>query len=53
VKYHFIRDHIEKKNIRLQGVNTSYNTADIFTKGLPYPRFNECREEMGMIRINN
>ena len=32
VKYHFIRDEVEKGNIKLEYVSSSENRADIFTK---------------------
>jgi hypothetical protein len=35
----------------LEFIPGRWNTADIFTKGLPYPRFAECRREMGLVDI--
>ena len=37
--------------MRLEFIPSRYNTADIFTKGLPYPRFVECRREIGLVKI--
>nr|GEX30675.1 hypothetical protein [Tanacetum cinerariifolium] len=40
VRYHFIKDHVEKGTIELYFVKTDYQLADIFTKALPTDRFN-------------
>nr|GEU94591.1 retrovirus-related Pol polyprotein from transposon TNT 1-94 [Tanacetum cinerariifolium] len=40
VRYHFIKEHVEKGTIELYFVKTDYQLADIFTKSLPADRFN-------------
>nr|GFC22526.1 copia protein [Tanacetum cinerariifolium] len=35
VRYHFIKEHVEKSTIELYFVKTDYQLADIFTKALP------------------
>nr|GEU36419.1 ribonuclease H-like domain-containing protein [Tanacetum cinerariifolium] len=35
VRYHFIKDHVEKGTIELYFVSTEYQLADLFTKSLP------------------
>nr|GEU57963.1 retrovirus-related Pol polyprotein from transposon TNT 1-94 [Tanacetum cinerariifolium] len=35
VRYHFIKEHVEKGTIKLYFVKTDYQLADIFTKSLP------------------
>nr|GEV64851.1 retrovirus-related Pol polyprotein from transposon TNT 1-94 [Tanacetum cinerariifolium] len=40
VRYHFIKEHVEKGTIELYFVKTDYQLADIFTKDLPKDRFN-------------
>nr|GEY87676.1 retrovirus-related Pol polyprotein from transposon TNT 1-94 [Tanacetum cinerariifolium] len=40
VRYHFIKEHMEKGTIELYFVKTDYQLADIFTKALPADRFN-------------
>nr|GEV25296.1 copia protein [Tanacetum cinerariifolium] len=35
VRYHFIKDHVEKETIELYIVGTEYQLADLFTKSLP------------------
>nr|GEV92535.1 hypothetical protein [Tanacetum cinerariifolium] len=40
VRYHFIKEHIEKGTIELYFVKTDYQLADLFTKAFPADRFN-------------
>nr|GEV33211.1 hypothetical protein [Tanacetum cinerariifolium] len=35
VRYHFIKDHVEKGTIELYFIGTEYQLADLFTKSLP------------------
>lgn len=39
VRYHFIREHIERGTFLLKWLPSHRNTADIFTKALPRPLF--------------
>ena len=48
IKYHFIRDHIENRTIKLEYIPTRENIADIFTKPLNKSQFLNLREKMGM-----
>ena len=48
VKYHFIRDVLEDKQMELMKVHTTKNPADLLTKGLPGESFVYCRELMGV-----
>nr|GEV97754.1 retrovirus-related Pol polyprotein from transposon TNT 1-94 [Tanacetum cinerariifolium] len=49
VKYHFIKDHVEKGTIELYFVGTEYQLADLFTKFLPEARFKFLVEKLGMM----
>nr|GFB13727.1 retrovirus-related Pol polyprotein from transposon TNT 1-94 [Tanacetum cinerariifolium]GFB13729.1 retrovirus-related Pol polyprotein from transposon TNT 1-94 [Tanacetum cinerariifolium] len=40
IRYHFIKERMEKGTIELYFVKTGYQLADIFTKALPTDRFN-------------
>nr|GEW84917.1 retrovirus-related Pol polyprotein from transposon TNT 1-94 [Tanacetum cinerariifolium] len=40
VRYHFIKEHMEKGTIELYFVKTDYQLADLFTKALPANHFN-------------
>nr|GEY84116.1 hypothetical protein [Tanacetum cinerariifolium] len=48
VRYHFIKEHVEKGMIELYFVKTDYQLAGIFTKALPANHFNYlvCRLSM-------
>ncbi|GKB78512.1 retrovirus-related pol polyprotein from transposon TNT 1-94 [Tanacetum coccineum] len=48
VRYHFIKDHVEKGTIELYFVKTDYQLADLFTKSLPLDRFNYLVRRLGM-----
>ncbi|GKE08877.1 retrovirus-related pol polyprotein from transposon TNT 1-94, partial [Tanacetum coccineum] len=48
VRYHFIKEHIEKGMIELCFVKTDYQLADLFTKALPMDRFNYLVRRLGM-----
>ena len=48
VKYHFIREMLEDKLMKLVKVHTDDNPADLLTKGLPPERFAHCRALMGV-----
>ncbi|GJX67224.1 hypothetical protein Tco_0302951 [Tanacetum coccineum] len=39
IRYHFIKEHVEKGTVELYFVGTEYQLADIFTKALPKERF--------------
>ncbi|GKD50310.1 retrovirus-related pol polyprotein from transposon TNT 1-94, partial [Tanacetum coccineum] len=39
IRYHFIKEHVEKGTIELYFVGTEYQLADLFTKALPRERF--------------
>nr|GFB29003.1 copia protein [Tanacetum cinerariifolium] len=48
VRYHFIKEHVEKGTIELYFVKTDYQLADLFTKALPADRFNYLVHRLGM-----
>nr|GEZ71064.1 integrase, catalytic region, zinc finger, CCHC-type, peptidase aspartic, catalytic [Tanacetum cinerariifolium] len=48
VRYHFIKEHVEKGTIELYFVKTDYLLVDIFTKALPIDRFNYLVCRLGM-----
>ncbi|GJY98579.1 retrovirus-related pol polyprotein from transposon TNT 1-94 [Tanacetum coccineum] len=49
VRYHFIKDHVEKGTIELYFVGTKYQLGDLFTKSLPETRFKFLVEKLGMM----
>nr|GFA87402.1 retrovirus-related Pol polyprotein from transposon TNT 1-94 [Tanacetum cinerariifolium] len=48
VRYHFIKEHVEKGTIELYFVKTDYQLADLFTKALLADRFNYLVHHLGM-----
>ncbi|GJT82111.1 retrovirus-related pol polyprotein from transposon TNT 1-94 [Tanacetum coccineum] len=47
IRYHFIRDHILKRDTELHFIPTQYQLADIFTKPLDEPTFKRLIVELG------
>ncbi|GKF47480.1 hypothetical protein Tco_0137282 [Tanacetum coccineum] len=52
VRYHFIKEHVEKGTIELYFVKTDYQLADLFTKALPVDRFNYLVCRLGMRNLS-
>ncbi len=49
VKYHFVREQQSNGLIDIKFVGSENQVADIFTKPLPRPRFNNLREKVGVM----
>ncbi|GJV77649.1 hypothetical protein Tco_1509233 [Tanacetum coccineum] len=47
VRYHFIREIVESKEIEVAKIGTKDNAADAFTKVVPGPKFKYCMEILG------
>ncbi|GJV92416.1 copia protein [Tanacetum coccineum] len=48
IRYHFIKEHVEKGTVELYFVGTEYQVADLFTKALPKERFEYLVHRIGM-----
>ncbi|GKC14527.1 hypothetical protein Tco_1011309 [Tanacetum coccineum] len=48
VRYHFIKEHVEKGRIELYFIKMDYQLADLFTKALLVDRFNYLVRRLGM-----
>ncbi|GJR98861.1 zf-CCHC domain-containing protein [Tanacetum coccineum] len=48
IRYHFIKEHVEKGTIELYFVRTEYQLADLFKKALPKERFEFLVRKIGM-----
>ena len=48
IRYHFIRDHVKQKTVKLKYCRTIEQVADIFTKALPTDTFTRLRKRLGM-----
>jgi hypothetical protein len=51
IKYHYLRDQAENKNIKLEYVPTQEHVADIFTKPLNKDIFEYLRQKLGVILL--
>jgi hypothetical protein len=50
IKYHYVRDEIEKGNLKVCKISTQNNPADMLTKPVPVAKFELCSCLVG---INN
>jgi hypothetical protein len=48
VRHHFLRDHVEKRDIEMKYINTERQLANIFIKPLDATHFAYLREELGI-----
>jgi hypothetical protein len=53
IHHHFLRDHMGKGDIVMEGVRTDDQLADIFTKPLDEIRFYKLRSELNFINLSN
>ncbi|XP_066395869.1 secreted RxLR effector protein 161-like [Miscanthus floridulus] len=53
IRHHFLRDHVSKKDISLEGVRTENQLADIFTKPLDESTFFRLRNELNILDLSN
>jgi hypothetical protein len=49
IRYHFIRDYVQKGAIRLQYIQTDDPMTDIFTKTLCRQKFEKFIDKMGLV----
>jgi hypothetical protein len=49
IKYHFLREQVVEKNIRVEYVGTKEQVADILTKPLPWEAFEYLRQRIRVI----
>jgi len=48
-KYHFLRDQVSRRSIKLKHCRTKLQLADVMTKALKYERFNEMRTSLNVL----
>ena len=53
IRHHFLRDHVSKKDISLEGVRTEDQLADIFTKPLDENTLCRLRSELNVLDLSN
>ena len=51
--HHFLRDHVAKNDISLEGIRTDDQLADIFTKPLDEAIFCRLRNELNVLDFSN
>jgi hypothetical protein len=49
IKFHFLREHVTEKNIKLEYIGTKEKIVDIFTKPLPREIFEYLRKKLGIV----
>eukprot|EP00253_Pinus_taeda_P028781 PITA_28781 len=50
IRYHFIRDYVQKGAVKLEYISTDEQVADILTKDLPRGKHVYFRDKMGVVR---
>ena len=53
IRHHFLRDHVAKNDISLEGVKTEDQLADIFTKLLNEATFCRLTNELNVLDFSN
>jgi hypothetical protein len=53
IRHHFLRDHVSKGDIGIDGASTDDQLVDIFTKSLDESRFCKLRNELNVIDFSN
>jgi hypothetical protein len=48
LRYHFIRDVVQSKQVKLFFIEGANNPADLFTKNLDHIKFLKFREQLGL-----
>jgi hypothetical protein len=49
IKYHFLQEQVQEKNIRVEYVSTKEQVVDIFTKPLSWEAFEYLLQRLGVI----
>ncbi|GJY53540.1 retrovirus-related pol polyprotein from transposon TNT 1-94 [Tanacetum coccineum] len=50
IRYHFIKEHVERGTVEIYFVGTAYQLADLFTKALPKERFEYLVHRIGGLK---
>eukprot|EP00253_Pinus_taeda_P011309 PITA_11309 len=50
IKYHFIRDYVQRGAVKLEYISIDEQVADILTKALPWGKHLYFRDKMGVVR---
>ena len=52
IRYHFIRDYVQRRAVALQYISTDEQVADILTKSLGRGKFIHFRDKLGVVKNN-
>ena len=52
IKYHYLRDLVQDKEVKMEYVNTKEKIVDIFTKALPKDSHEYLRGKLGVIPLS-
>ena len=52
IKYHYVRELVEEKEVKMEYVNSKEQIADIFTKPLPKDAYEYLRGKLGVIPLS-
>ena len=49
IDFHFVRERVAQKLLQVRFISSKDQLADIFTKHLPLPMFEECKRNLNML----
>ena len=49
VRYHWIRDVLDQKQLQLEKIHTTKNVSDMMTKSLPKEKLESCKQRAGLV----
>ena len=52
IKYMYLKEHVEEKEVRLEYINTTKQIVDIFTKPLPKESFEYFKGKLGVLSLS-
>ena len=52
IKYHYVRELVQDKEVKMEYVNTKEKIVDIFTKALPKDAHEYLRSKLGVIPLS-
>ena len=52
IKYHYVRELVQDKEVKMEYVHTKEKIADIFTKALPKDAHEHLRGKIGVIPLS-
>ena len=52
IRYHFVREHVKKKNVEIEYCPSEEMIADMLTRGLSQVKFEKLRELLGMKELD-